>query len=338
MQTVAVIPAYKPDEKLVALVKELKENNFDILVVDDGSGEEYSYFFECAAEYATVLHNPHNMGKGATLKNAMRALPSVYPDAKYFVTADSDGQHLVKDICAVREKLESGSKFVVTVRGFSGKVPARSRFGNSLSRIVFALLTGHYLHDNQSGLRGFLVDYIPWLVEVEGDKYDYEMNVLMFADRQRIKMTEVPIETVYLDGNSSSHFNPVADTIRIYKKMFKTASATIIAFANTQICVILATIIFGWVFWERNIAYIGMSSAVICWLLNKFVIFRKVHYHISGRFFLYAAIRFSAVISLCMPFKLLGWPLFFAYEAALIIAAPIEYFLLKLLKPTEWRR
>lgn len=338
MQTVAVIPAYKPDEKLVTLVKALKEASFDILVVDDGSGDEYAYFFECAEEYATVLHNPHNMGKGATLKNAMRALPGVFPDAKYFITADSDGQHLVKDICAVRQKLEEGESFVVTVRGLKGNVPFRSRFGNSLSRIVFALLTGHYLHDNQSGLRGFKVEYIPWLVEVEGDKYDYEMNVLMFADRQRIKMAEVPIETVYLDDNKSSHFNPVADTIRIYKKMFKTASATIIAFANTQLCVILATILFGWFNWERNIAMISMSSAVICWLFNKFVIFRKVHYHISGRFFLYAAIRFTAIISLCIPFNLLGWPLIFAYEAALIIAAPIEYFLLKLIRPSVWRR
>ena len=338
MQTVAVIPAYKPDDKMVSLVKELKEENFDILVVDDGSGEAYSTFFEQVEPYAVVLHNPHNMGKGATLKNAMRALCEYFPNAEYFVTADSDGQHLVKDICRVREQLQAGREFVLTVRGLKGNVPFRSRFGNSLSRIVFSMLTGHYLHDNQSGLRGFKVEYIPWLVNVEGDKYDYEMNVLMFIDRQKIRITEVPIETVYLDGNSSSHFNPVKDTIRIYKKMFKTASATLISFANIQLCLILITIFLGWNNWLRTVPMVYMVSAMACWFLNKFFIFRKVHYQITGRFFLFAAIRFSIVMSICYPFKLLGWPLFLAHSLAVVIAAPIEYFLLKLIKPGSWRR
>lgn len=338
MNTVALIPAYKPDDKMVTLVKELKEKDFDILVVDDGSGEEYADLFRQAEEYAVVIHNPHNMGKGATLKNGMRVLRETYPEATHFITADSDGQHLVKDICRVREKLEEGSNFVLTMRGLKGDVPLRSRFGNSLSRIVFAMLTGHYLQDNQSGLRGFKVEYISWLVNVEGDKYDYEMNVLMFIDRQKIKVTEVPIDTVYLDGNSSSHFNPVKDTIRIYKKMFKTASATLISFANIQLCLILITIFIGWDGWLRTVPMVYMLSAMVCWFFNKFFIFRRVHYQITGRFFLFAAIRFSIVMSICVPFKLLGLPLIIAHNIAIILAAPIEYFLLKLIKPGSWRR
>lgn len=338
MNTVALIPAYKPDDKMVTLVKELKEKDFDILVVDDGSGEEYADLFRQAEEYAVVIHNPHNMGKGATLKNGMRVLRETYPEATHFITADSDGQHLVKDICRVREKLEEGSNFVLTMRGLKGDVPLRSRFGNSLSRIVFAMLTGHYLQDNQSGLRGFKVEYISWLVNVEGDKYDYEMNVLMFIDRQKIKVTEVPIDTVYLDGNSSSHFNPVKDTIRIYKKMFKTAAATLISFANIQLCLILITIFIGWDGWLRTVPMVYMISAMVCWFFNKFFIFRRVHYQITGRFFLFAATRFSIVMSICVPFKLLGLPLIIAHNIAIVIAAPIEYFLLKLIKPGSWRR
>lgn len=338
MNTVALIPAYKPDDKMVTLVKELKEKDFDILVVDDGSGEEYADLFRQAEEYAVVIHNPHNMGKGATLKNGMRVLRETYPEATHFITADSDGQHLVKDICRVREKLEEGSNFVLTMRGLKGNVPLRSRFGNSLSRIVFAMLTGHYLQDNQSGLRGFKVEYISWLVNVEGDKYDYEMNVLMFIDRQKIKVTEVPIDTVYLDGNSSSHFNPVKDTIRIYKKMFKTAAATLISFANIQLCLILITIFIGWDGWLRTVPMVYMLSAMVCWFFNKFFIFRRVHYQITGRFFLFAAIRFTIVMSICVPFKLLGLPLIIAHNIAIILAAPIEYFLLKLIKPGSWRR
>lgn len=338
MNTVALIPAYKPDDKMVTLVKELKEKDFDILVVDDGSGEEYADLFRQAEEYAVVIHNPHNMGKGATLKNGMRVLRETYPEATHFITADSDGQHLVKDICRVREKLEEGSNFVLTMRGLKGNVPLRSRFGNSLSRIVFAMLTGHYLQDNQSGLRGFKVEYISWLVNVEGDKYDYEMNVLMFIDRQKIKVTEVPIDTVYLDGNSSSHFNPVKDTIRIYKKMFKTAAATLISFANIQLCLILITIFIGWDGWLRTVPMVYMLSAMVCWFFNKFFIFRRVHYQITGRFFLFAAIRFTIVMSICVPFKLLGLPLIIAHNIAIVIAAPIEYFLLKLIKPGSWRR
>ena len=137
--------------------------------------------------------------------------------------------HIVK----IAKLLEKGSSIVVSIRIMTGKIPARSMFGNVLSRWIYTLLTGHHLLDNQSGLRGFSVSHIDWLLDVAGEKYDYEMNVLYYADKQRIVMDTIPIEAIYIDGNKSSHFSPVKDTLRIYKQLFTSARASLMA---TAIC------------------------------------------------------------------------------------------------------
>ena len=76
----------------------------------------------------------------------------------------------MEDIIKVRARLLEGAVMVLTERDFKGNIPKRSMIGNILSRWVYTILTGHYLSDNQSGLRGFSMDNIDWLVQVSGEK------------------------------------------------------------------------------------------------------------------------------------------------------------------------
>ena len=171
---VVLLPAYKPDEELVKLVEKLNKESFSCLVVDDGSGEEYAPIFDRIKDSAKVIHASENGGKGSALKLGMSRIRELYPECTHFITADSDGQHKVEDIIKVRKALENGAVMVLSERDFKGKIPGRSMVGNILSRWVYCVLTGHYLSDNQSGLRGFCVSEIDWLTLVGGDKYDYE--------------------------------------------------------------------------------------------------------------------------------------------------------------------
>ena len=90
-KVIVVIPAYEPDEKMLALVQELKQKtSFHIVIVDDGSGEKYAALFEQAKKYADVLSYESNEGKGYALKYAFAYILKKYGQGVSIVTADAD--------------------------------------------------------------------------------------------------------------------------------------------------------------------------------------------------------------------------------------------------------
>lgn len=330
MEDVVLIPAYKPDETLLTLVDELVENGLKVLVVNDGSGRPYDVIFNALAGKAVVVANKTNKGKGAALKNGMSSIRSLFPDCGWFITADADGQHKVTDILRVRDELHLGSEFVLTVRNLSGDIPFRSRVGNNLSRYIYTTLTGHYFTDNQSGLRGFSVNNIDWLLEVGGEKYDYEMNMLYYADKQGISITTLPIETVYIDGNSSSHFDPIRDTLRIYKRLFATAWVT---FAEAYICEVMLfniSLLLGYKDIHITVPSIGIALAFFNIIMNKFIVFRRVKYADAIRTLMYTIFRYIAYTVGCIMIKYaVDIPLFFAFNIAAIVCIPLEFLMHK---------
>ena len=205
-----VIPAYQPDNKLIKLIEKIHEkSNFHILVIDDGSSSKCQKIFDKAEQYATVLRHEVNQGKGQALKTACSDIQdqNIYGTV---VTADADCQHKIWDIFRAANKAsENPNKLILGVRAFTGKVPLRSRFGNSLTKVLFKLQTGVGVTDTQTGLRAFTTNLIPFMLKIEGQRYEYEMNMLLEASKE-YEILEVPIETVYnLDGGGSStlYFN-----------------------------------------------------------------------------------------------------------------------------------
>ena len=157
---VVLIPSYEPDALLVNTVNELLDNEFPVLLVNDGSGPEYNRVFDQVKDKVKYLAFEKNKGKGAAMKYGYSKLLELYPDAKYVITADGDGQHALKDIIRVYDKLEESDQIVLGVRSFGRDVPFRSRFGNDFSKTTRSLLTKTYIQDDQCGLRGFPVRYL----------------------------------------------------------------------------------------------------------------------------------------------------------------------------------
>jgi len=161
------------------------------------------------------LRHDVNRGKGAALKTAFAAIARDFPDAVGVVTADADGQHLPADIAAVaKSTMENPGRITLGVRAFDGEVPLRSRFGNAWSRWFFFLLTGTMVYDTQTGLRGIPCKFLRALCDIPGDRYEYEGRMLVAAALMKAKPVQVRIKTVYLEGNRTSHFNPIRDSIR----------------------------------------------------------------------------------------------------------------------------
>ncbi len=220
-----IIPSYKPDEKLLSTIRGILAAGMnDIIVVDDGGGDEYAHIFSEAEKIdgcAVIRHNV-NRGKGAALKTAFEYFLENRPDSAGVVTADADGQHLTDDIAAVASKMVESGGVVLGCRDFSASdVPARSKFGNRCTSFVFKIFFGMKISDTQTGLRAIPREYVKTLMGADGDRYEYETNMLILIKRSGIPYEEQTISTVYIDDNSSSHFRPIRDSIRIYSMMLK---------------------------------------------------------------------------------------------------------------------
>jgi len=328
---VVLIPAYEPDDKLIELIEQLLTQEFTPVVVDDGSGEEYREIFSAISSQAHIVTLPQNCGKGAALKAGMKYIHENLPECKYFITCDADGQHRPQDVVRVQQQLEQGHSFVLTVRRSNREAPFRSKFGNWLSRVVYALLTNRYLSDNQSGLRGFDIKHLPWLMEVERNNYDYEMNVLYYACKMGVKITTLPIDAIYLENNNSSHFHPVRDTLRIYRSLFALAGATLLSFGAVELLLICFDIFLGNEYISFAIASAGGLSYLIVFLLNKLIFFKHLPFSDYISTLVYTVICYFVYSLMCtmMILGTPGMPLFIAFNCVYIFCIPLRYFLLK---------
>ena len=219
---VILIPSYEPTVEFLDLLKELKKTKLEVIVVNDGSDFNYDEIFKEAKKYAKVLKHEVNKGKGAALKTGLKYIDENKKEDYIVVTMDSDGQHTIKDALKIGNYVnEEPDTLVLGKRLRSKKTPLRSRIGNGITRFVYRITTGLDVYDTQTGLRAFSKKLVPFMLEIEGERFEYEMNVLLKCSSNKIKIKEIEIETIYIDNNSHSHFSTVKDSILVYKEIFK---------------------------------------------------------------------------------------------------------------------
>lgn len=283
-----VIPALEPEENLVEYIQKLIDSGIGkIIVVDDGSGEDYKYIFDRISDIpeCDLITHDINKGKGQALKSAIAHYISKGYDQMYngIITADADGQHSVEDVLKVSDKLSTiKGALVLGEREFDKDVPFKSKFGNSLTRHIFRLLYGIKLHDTQTGLRGIPNSLLETFSLVSGERYEYEMNMLIECSRKKISIESVTIQTIYLEENASTHFNPIKDSIKIYKVLLgnfikytlSSLSASLIDIAIFKILVIILKPRLGmYILVATVIARI--CSSLYNFLMNKTVVFKS---------------------------------------------------------------
>jgi glycosyltransferase involved in cell wall biosynthesis len=233
---IVLAPVYQPGDHLLSLVTELRDAAPDlhVVVVDDGSGPASAPVIEAARGLGcTVLRHGVNRGKGAALKTGFRHIADAHP-GRPVVCVDADGQHAVADILRVAGRARATGRTVLGVRRFDGDVPLRSKVGNAVTRLLFRAATGRVVLDTQTGLRAYPHDLLDWLRSVAGERFEYEMNVLLEAARAGHPMDEVVIATTYHDDNASSHFSSLSDSVRIYRPLLGFAAASLLTFTRTH--------------------------------------------------------------------------------------------------------
>lgn len=304
-----------------------------ILAVDDGGGAEFAEIFEEVEKLGVkVLHHDINRGKGVALRTGFKYILDNMPDVDGVVTADCDGQHKIPDILNMLDAMEKNPDKMVLGGRFAGKdnnIPARSRFGNTVTRWVFAFATGLRIRDTQTGLRGIPRSLFENLLQVKGDRYEYEMNMLLSLKDWGCGFVEIPIETVYIENNKSSHYHPIKDSIRVFSQIIKFSMSSLICWVVDYVLFMLLNYTLlpggGKVFLGLfSTAYIlaRIVSSALNYFLNKMLIFKKGG---ATSFFKYVllVICVMAIGSAATHFlNILGLP---AIVAKLIIEIPLYF-------------
>lgn len=270
-----IIPAYQPDHRMLQLIQNIKENSsYDIIIVNDGSAEACDPIFEQAMSMGClILTHKVNQGKGAALKTAFTYLLEKHCEDE-LICADCDGQHTWQDIQRLAEVIPlHPSSIILGSRKFIGKVPLRSRFGNSLTRTIFALITGNRIADTQTGLRGFSPAQLPWLVGLQGSRYEYEMNQLLEAKKAGYSFYCIAIETIYENNNEGSHFHPIRDSIRVYLPIIAFSMSSLLCGGLDFALLFVFKKLTGSLLYSVIIARV--ISSLCNYLLNKHLVFAK---------------------------------------------------------------
>lgn len=340
---IVVIPAYEPDNKLKNVVLDLRaETDYPIVIVDDGSSESCRPLFDELEQFAHVIHHDVNRGKGAAMKTAFEYIKSSgeFDENEGVVTVDADGQHLVRDIIRISKEWENDREaLVIGGRKFTGKVPLRSRLGNGITRFVFAITTGVRVHDTQTGLRAFAVSSIDQMLSIGGDRYEYEINQLLWCTKNHKKINEVEIETVYLNDNESSHFNTIKDSWRIYKTIFSFMGSSIVSWVIDYVLLLVLNALFvritggaGFNLFGRRIdtklpaiVIARIVSSSVNYTLNRRIVFRSGNKRSVPMYFITAAIMLALNYALIAVMTEAGIPLWIAQILAQLIIYPLNF-------------
>lgn len=271
---IAVIPAYKPPKIILTVIAQLTSCDFEIIVINDGSGPAYDDIFEQCRQFSIVLEHKQNKGKGCAIKTGLEYIRNNYRNFSAAVTVDADGQHNISDALRVCKAAEENSgALILGGRKFKGNVPLRSRVGNAVTRMIYKLTTGLSVYDTQTGLRAFDEKLIDSLLSVDGERYEYEMNVLLTFAEKNIPIIETEIETIYLNSNNSSHFNTLKDSARIYKEILKFSFSSFIGFIVDYL--LYALLIFTGLNLQLSNVLARIVSAAVNFTINRRFVFRS---------------------------------------------------------------
>jgi len=193
-----IIPAYNEAENIGNLINEIRliYPDFEIIVIDDGSGDNTSEVATQAG--ANVYRHPYNIGNGAAIKSGIRAATG-----DILVFMDGDGQHNAKDISKLLMHLPEFD-MVVGERSFSAHASFGRVFGNKILNWLGSYVTKFKIRDLTSGFRIVKADIARNLIYLLPNTYSYPTTLTLGLLRGGRSLKYIPIITQRRRSGSSN--------------------------------------------------------------------------------------------------------------------------------------
>jgi glycosyltransferase involved in cell wall biosynthesis len=198
-----IVPAFNEAQVIGDVVADLRSTFPHVVVVDDGSRDETADVALLAG--AHLVPHPVNLGQGAAIQTGVE-YARAQPGAELFATFDADGQHRIKDLLAMLDRIAQGDADLVIGTRFTGASAAGTP---PLKRLI--LRTAAWLSpssrrlgltDAHNGLRVFNRAVAEHLnLSMSGMSHAGEF--IKLADENRWRVTEQPVEILYTDYSLS---------------------------------------------------------------------------------------------------------------------------------------
>ena len=230
---VVIIPAYNPGEVMIEFITKLFCAGFkNIVIIDDGSKEESRGVISDAESFGCrVVRHAVNLGKGRSLKDALNYIALYMSECKYGMVLDCEGNQNIPSINKLaRALLKNPDSLVLGCRNYRSK---NTKFGkritNILTKAVMTLLCGVTVADTKTTIRAFSMETAMKFINTGGERYDYEVNVLLESKSKEVKITEVTLGDENFT-NKESHYNPLIDSFNLYKLFLRYLLVAVITY------------------------------------------------------------------------------------------------------------
>jgi glycosyltransferase involved in cell wall biosynthesis len=198
--TWVVIAAYNEGKVIRGVVREVVQDGWQVVVVDDGSRDHT--IEEARAGGALVVRHPINLGQGAALQTGIDY--ALRRGARYIVTFDADGQHNAADIPALIDALADAD--VALGSRFLGKqiegATARRKVLLRTATMVSNGLSGMKLTDAHCGFRAIRASVAPKL-RILQDRMAHASELLRKIHTSGVRVVEVPTTVRYTEHSMS---------------------------------------------------------------------------------------------------------------------------------------
>ena len=220
--TVAIIiPVYNEARVIGGVIEDVRSHGYNtIVVVDDGSDDDT--FVVAMACGVVVLRHKINRGKGAAVKTGVMAANLLGVDA--IVTMDGDGQHDPADIAPLIQPIfENNCDVVLGSRLLNREtMPFIKVIANNIGNFFTWLFYGILVSDSQSGYRAYS-KYAALIIDTKADKYEYDSKVIREIKNNRLRFSEVPVQTRYTGySKGKKHRQGVVNGLQtLYRMIWK---------------------------------------------------------------------------------------------------------------------
>ena len=218
-----LIPAYNEAKYIKGVTQESLAYGLDIIVIDDGStdgtADAVRPLVSNGSPRVILIEHGTNKGKGRALKTGF----DFAAERKYLgvITIDADGQHKIREIADFIDAVYKMEPDIIVGSRFQNTkgMPFIRLATNFFTSWLISAIAGQKINDVQSGFR-----YIGYRalknIKLETSNFDTEPEILLKASWMNYRIINIPITTIYHE-NFVSHVNPVKDTVKFFKLIFK---------------------------------------------------------------------------------------------------------------------
>ena len=224
MTSIVLIPAYKPDQRLVSLVKDLcKFKSLNLLIINNGNQSEYLNYFESISRFnkVSVLNIKKNQGKGFGIKKGLKYIKSHFKNIENIIFADADGQHLSEDINKIAitmENYEQKNLLLVGKRKHNAFTPFKNLIANKFFNFFFKKKHNINIDDSLCGLRAIKKSDINFCCDLNYNDFRFEVEMILAYKFKNINIYEKEIESIYFRGTKSTLF--ITDVLKLIQILF----------------------------------------------------------------------------------------------------------------------